>query len=82
MNNKVKIKKKSFSGININGYNINVPEEYKREGFEDKEIYESVLLCKTGFQNVINKIRENKIKITSLIGNNGIINEKEYTALQ
>lgn len=40
------------------------------------------MLCKTQFQNVINKIKEDKIKIISLVGNNGIINEKEYTALQ
>lgn len=45
-------------------------------------MYESYLLCKTSFQNVINKIKGDKIKITSLIGNNGIINNKEYTALQ
>ncbi len=45
-------------------------------------MYESSMLCKTQFQNVINKIREDKIEITSLIGNKGIINDKEYTALQ
>lgn len=45
-------------------------------------MYESALFCKTQFQNVINKIKEDKIKITSLIGNNGIINDKEYLALQ
>lgn len=45
-------------------------------------MYESNLLCKTSFQNVINKIKENNIKISSLVGNNGIINNKEYTALQ
>lgn len=45
-------------------------------------MYESFMLCKTQFQNVINKIKEDKIKIISLVGNNGIINEKEYTALQ
>lgn len=82
VNQAIKIKKKSFSGININGYNINVPDTYKRDGFNDNEMYESFLLCKTQFQNVINKIKEDKIKIISLVGNNGIINEKEYTALQ
>lgn len=82
MNNKVKIKKKSFSGININGYNINVPDEYKRYDFNNNEMYESIILCKTQFQNVINRIREDKIQVTSLDGNNGIINEKEYITLQ
>lgn len=45
-------------------------------------MYESSLLCKTQFQNVMNRIKDDKIQITSLVGNNGIINEKEYTALQ
>lgn len=82
VNQTIKIKRKSFSGINVNGYNINIPDEYKREGFDNIEIYESCLLCKTQFQNVMNRIRDDKIQITSLVGNNGIINEKEYTALQ
>lgn len=42
-------------------------------------MYESMVLCKTQFQNVLNRIKEDNIKIISLIGNNGIINEKEYS---
>lgn len=82
VNQKVKIHKKSFSGINVNSYNINIPDEYKRNGFEDKEMYESALVRKTQFQNIINKINEDNIEISSLIGNNGVINEKEYISLQ
>lgn len=82
VNQEVKIHKKSFSGINVNSYNINIPDEYKRNGFCDIEMYESTLMCKTQFQNIINKMKEDNIEISSLIGNNGIINEKEYIALQ
>lgn len=81
MNNAIKIKKKSFSGINVNGYVINIPNEYKREKFNDNEIYESMLFCKTQFQNILDKIKEDGVKIISLEGNNGIINEKEYSNL-
>lgn len=80
VNRSVKINKKSFAGININGYNINIPEQYKRDGFDDNEMYESILLCKTQFQNILKKIKEDGIEIISLTGNNGIINEKEFTA--
>lgn len=81
VNERIKINKKSFSGININGYNINVPKDYKIEGFNDNEIYESKVFCKTQFQNVINRIKEDNIEILSLEGTNGIIDEKEYKAV-
>lgn len=81
VNKSIKIKKKSFHGINVNGYKINVPEQYKREKFDENEMYESSLLCKTQFQNILNKIREDNIEIVSLVGNNGIIDEKEYMSL-
>lgn len=45
-------------------------------------MYESVLLCKTQFQNILNKINEDNVEIISLTGNNGIIDEKEYISLQ
>lgn len=82
INQKIKIKKKSFAGINVNGYCIKTPEEYKMETFDDNEIYESAIMCKTQFQNIIDKIKNDHIEIVSLIGNNDIISEKEYIALQ
>ena len=45
-------------------------------------MYESMLLCKTQFQNILDKIKEDNVKIISLKGNNGIVNEKEYSNLQ
>lgn len=82
VNKAIKIKKKSFSGININGYNIKIPEKYKKQNFSDTEAYESTVYCKTQFQNVINKLKEDNIEILSLIGNKGVIDEKEYKNLK
>lgn len=45
-------------------------------------MYESIMLCKTQFQNVINKLIEDNIRIISLTGYNGIINKEEYATLQ
>ena len=77
----MKIRKKSFAGININGYNISIPIKYKRNDFNNNEIYESVLFSKTQFQNILDKVKEDNIKIISLVGNNGVINEGEYNLL-
>lgn len=73
-----------FEGIIINRVQINIEDKLKEEfknkkilyGFNQDELYESTLgfdkLC-----NQINKVKVDKIKIESLIGNNGKINEKE-----
>ncbi len=41
-------------------------------------MYEGALFCKTQFENILNKIKEDNIEIISLIGRNGVIDEKEY----
>ena len=73
-----------FDGIIVNNIKINMSdkqvEEFKQKQifyeFDQCELYESIL--KSGnFLNQINKIRDNKIKIESLIGNNGKITQKE-----
>lgn len=56
--------------------------KYKQENFNDNEMYESIILCKTQFENIVNRIKEDNIKIVSLIGNKGCINEKEYATLK
>ena len=81
VNNKIRVNKKSFSGINISGYNVEIPEKYKKEGFNDLEMYESQIFCKTQFQNILKRIEADNIKIVSLEGANGIISETEYVAL-
>jgi len=74
----IKIFSKKFAGININSYNIIIPEEYKLEDFSDKYIYETTLLHKNVIE-IKNKIKE--VKIKNLIGKNGIINKKEFLSI-
>ena len=73
----VKIISKKFSGININSYNIIIPEDYELIGFDDKHIYEARIYYKN-LHEIEQSIEENQIEIESLIGKNGIINKKEF----
>ncbi len=73
----VKITSKKFSGININSYNIIIPEDYELIGFDDKHIYEARIYYKN-LHEIEQSIEENQIEIESLIGKNGIINKKEF----
>lgn len=83
-NSRIKIYSKRFNGINIHDYRMYVKsdklfklkEELKE--FEDRELYESILLKEKSFYNVRKKIEEDNAHIISLIGNNGTISEKEY----
>ena len=76
---KIRIKSKSFSGIIVNSYIIKFSDSLttiKDEdyiSFEKLDIYESLLLNSNN-----NTINGNSIKIVGLIGNNGRIAEKEF----
>lgn len=74
----IKNMRKSFNGVNVNGYNLVIPQNYKRENFDDTEMYESVLYTKTQYANIVNRIIQDNVNIKNLVGNNGIIQEKEY----
>lgn len=74
----VKIKTKKFNGININGYNIIIPEKYKIKGYNNKFVYESCLINKD-YKTARKQILEDKIQIENLIGENGKINNKEFS---
>lgn len=80
MNGGIKIKSKKFNGININDYNIIIPEKYKIEGYDDKFIYESMLL-NSEYKKAIEQILEDKIKIKDLIGEKGVVNNREFDAI-
>lgn len=71
------ITSKKFSGINIKGWEIEIPEKYKINGFADYIIYEGKLYHKTAIK-AFEQIEKDKIKIKNLIGINGIINKKEF----
>ena len=77
MQEKIKIKSKKFNGININYYNINIPEEYRIEGFKDQEIYESKIY-NLNLSKIQDMFERDKINIENLIGDKGIINVQEF----
>ena len=73
---KIKINSKRFEGININYYKIAIPSKYEL-------IYESIILHQNNdFKNIMEKLKKEKIKIKKLIGNNGLINEKEIVQIR
>lgn len=78
---KISIKSKRFNGINANYYKINMSEEYKLDEFDDEIVYESLIYNYKHLDNVVDMIIKDKIEIEGLIGNNGIIKEKELNLL-
>ncbi len=80
---KVNIKSKLFNGINILDYQIIYEsehiditnEEFKK--FDKKLLYESIVGSKK-YEDVINMIKKDNVRIVNLIGKNGIIQKQEY----
>ena len=72
----IKIKSKKFTGININSYNIIIPD-YELNGFDNKHIYEAKIYNKS-IAEMQKSIEEDEIKIKNFIGEKGIINKKEF----
>lgn len=81
MNDKIVIKSKRFSGININYFKIVFPDKYKIEGFQNEIVYESLIYIKSSYEDISKKFLNDKIAINKLIGNNGIISNKEINKL-
>lgn len=86
----VKYDNPSFDGININYFNISCPDEYVEKfeqignletDFDLVKLYESIILCsgmqKLKLEEVYERISKDDIKITELIGNNGVISDEE-----
>lgn len=76
----IAINSKKFSGININSYNIIIPDEYKLKNFDNKCVYEAVMENKS-ITEMKKQIDKEKIKIKNLVGKNGIINKKEILSI-
>lgn len=79
----VRIKSKLFNGINILDSQIifdsslyGFDKQYFRK-FNNKFLYESTI-NNLNFEDIINKIREDNVKIVNLIGRNGVINIQEF----
>lgn len=71
---------KQFEGINIYSYNIMVPDEYKIDKFNPTFIYESNIYSRQ-MKEIEEKIRNDDVKISELIGKNGVINKEEFLNL-
>lgn len=82
----VKYDSPSFDGININYFEIKYPNELQEkfrqigENFDTIKLYESMLLLEN-MQKIGEKIKEDKISINGVIGNNGKISDKELQNL-
>lgn len=80
INNNAQVKSKLFNGINVYDYNIeynkNLDDE-RYKSFDEKLIYESKTAGKS-YNEIIEQISKDNVKIINLVGKNGIINEMEY----
>lgn len=72
----VKINNKRFNGININDYEINYSkrdmyfEDYEiLEKFANKDIYEALIYKRQLYQDVIKRIKKDKVEILKLFAN-------------
>lgn len=82
----------NFDGININYFAISCPDEYMEKfeqigsNFDLAQLYESVLLqdnvTKRKQEDVYERIKQDEVKITHLIGNNGEIFTEELQKIQ
>ena len=81
----VKIKSKKFKGINANNIKISMKTNYNTEfeqnkifnDFEETELYEASIKNRS-FEEIKKKFQKDNVNVTSLIGNNGSINKKEF----
>ena len=80
---KISINSKRFQGININYYKIDYNKEIlnsfaNNKQYDENILYESYIYRKDTYKNIENQIKKDKVKIITLIGNNGMIYENEY----
>ena len=68
--NNIKIDKKRFNGLVINDFEINNIENKK---YSSKELYEAKFFQKQNFKYIRKKIKDDKVQITELTGNNGVL---------
>lgn len=80
INEEYEVKAKKFCGININNYEIKMPEEYEIEGIKNELIYESFIYNKP-IEEVKRIIKKDNIKISNLLGKSGYINKNEFIEL-
>lgn len=86
LNNNIKIYSKIFEGINIFNCEISIPKRFiknilKLKDFNPTILYESFIYKRTSIENIIKEINEDKIRILSIIGQNGRIRKREIKSL-
>ena len=74
----IKIKKKRFNGMCVNDYEIQVlnDEEFdydKEIRYNKKDIYEASMYKRQPMENIMRKIKRDKVKIVNLFGENSSI---------
>ena len=84
----VKYDEAGFEGININKIKIKCPDEFMEkfeqigDDFDLVELYESLLLSdnmqKRKIEDIYDRIVKDDISIAEIIGNNGVISDKEF----
>ena len=83
----VKYEDVNFDGVNVNYFEIALPDEYVEkfeqigEKFDYVKLYESELLSKMqqkSLENIYVKIKSDGVRIDGLIGNNGKIDNSEF----
>lgn len=82
----ININEKSFSGINVNFFELTIPMKYIRDSvylkdFNSTIFYESLIYKKTSPENIIRQIKNDNININFLNGKNGRIRKNEYLKL-
>ena len=83
----VKYEDVNFDGVNVNYFEIALPDEYVEkfeqigEKFDYVKLYESELLSKMqqkSLENIYAKIKSDGVRVDGLIGNNGKIDNSEF----
>lgn len=75
----------SFDGVNINSFDIDMPDEYiekfevLNDRFDFTKLYESVLISENykDVEKIYDRIKMDEIKVKEVIGNNGKISDEE-----
>ena len=78
LNDKINTISKSFNGIVVNYYEINVQDGDLIQHFSNEIIYESKIYKNGNFNIIREKIKKDNVQIKNLIGMNGRINVKEF----
>lgn len=73
----INIKSKKFSGINIKSWELDIPNKYKKDRFNEEIIYEANIHKKTPI-TIFEQIQNDNLKIKNLLGLNGVINPDEF----